>query len=67
MVLGIAVAGLIGFTFVMGAAYAGTMRALAVYFDPEQHSVFLGSSHRPPTDDYLTPEARERSRAGEDD
>lgn len=39
---------LIAFTFVMIAAYAGTMRALEVYFDPEQDSVFLSDDCEPP-------------------
>jgi hypothetical protein len=38
---------LVAFGFVTIAAYAGTLRALDVYFDPEQDSVFL-SDDRPP-------------------
>lgn len=40
--------GLIAFVLVMGAAYAGTMRALDVYFDPEQDSIFLSEDAGPP-------------------
>ena len=39
---------LIGFVFVMGAAYAGTLRALDVYFDPERQSIFLSDDYEPP-------------------
>ncbi|WP_168191240.1 hypothetical protein [Haloprofundus sp. MHR1] len=39
---------LIGFTFVMTAAYAGTLRALEVYFDPTQDSIFLSDGAEPP-------------------
>lgn len=38
----------IGFLFVMLAAYGGTLRALEVYYDPEKSSVFLSDDHRPP-------------------
>ncbi|KTG09752.1 hypothetical protein AUR64_08940 [Haloprofundus marisrubri] len=52
MVVDILLPALIGFTFVMAAAYAGTLRALEVYFDPTQDSIFLsddgGSPERPP-------------------
>ncbi|SFL50747.1 hypothetical protein SAMN04487950_4053 [Halogranum rubrum] len=37
-----------GFVFVMGAAYAGTLRALEVYFDPKQDSIFLSDDYEPP-------------------
>ncbi len=39
---------LIGFAFVMIAAYAGALRALEVYFDPEQDSIFLSDDYEPP-------------------
>ena len=39
---------LIGFAFVMGAAYAGTLRALEVYFDPDRQSIFLSDDYEPP-------------------
>ena len=38
---------IVAFTFVMLAAYAGTLRALEVYFDPETDSVFLGDVEPP--------------------
>jgi hypothetical protein len=38
---------LMGFVFVMTAAYAGTLRALEVYFDPDQDSVFLSDDLEP--------------------
>ncbi|MFC7028959.1 hypothetical protein ACFQJ5_17250 [Halomicroarcula sp. GCM10025324] len=41
---------LIGFVFVMGAAYAGTLRALEVYFDPDRESIFLSDEYEPPND-----------------
>ena len=40
---------LIGFVFVMGAAYAGTLRALDVYFDPNRQSIFLSDDYDPPS------------------
>ncbi|WP_199722467.1 hypothetical protein [Haloarcula sp. Atlit-47R] len=40
--------GLIGFAFVMVAAYAGSLRALEVYFDSEQDSIFLSDDYDPP-------------------
>ncbi len=39
---------LIGFVFVMLAAYAGALRALEIYFDPEQDSIFLSNDSEPP-------------------
>lgn len=48
MVLDLLGLALIGFTFVMAAAYAGTLRALDVYFDPEQDSIFLSDDAGPP-------------------
>jgi hypothetical protein len=48
MVLGLVLPALIGFTFVMIAAYAGTLRALEVYFDPTQDSIFLSDDAEPP-------------------
>ncbi|GAB3672149.1 hypothetical protein [Halopiger thermotolerans] len=47
MVLALLLPALIGFTFVMAAAYAGTLRALDVYFDPEQDSIFLSDGSDP--------------------
>lgn len=48
MVLGLILPSLIGFVFVMIAAYAGALRALEVYFDPEQNSIFLSDDYEPP-------------------
>lgn len=39
---------LLGFAFVMIAAYAGSLRALEVYFDPENDSIFLSSDYEVP-------------------
>ncbi|GAB6862093.1 hypothetical protein ACFR97_05535 [Haloplanus litoreus] len=49
MVLQFAVPALIGFAFVMIAAYAGSLRALEVYFDPDQDSIFLSDDSDPPS------------------
>jgi len=43
MVLGIVLPALIGFAFVMISAYAGALRALEVYHDPEKTSIFLSN------------------------
>jgi hypothetical protein len=48
MVLGLLLPALVAFTFVTVAAYAGTLRALDVYFDPDRDSVFLPDDHEPP-------------------
>ncbi|MFB6112968.1 MAG: hypothetical protein ABEJ58_02555 [Halodesulfurarchaeum sp.] len=48
MVLDVILSGIIGFAFVMIAAYAGTLRALEVYFDPDQNSIFLSDGSEPP-------------------
>ena len=48
MVVGFVLSALIAFTFVMIAAYAGTLRALEVYFDPTQDSIFLSNDAEPP-------------------
>ena len=48
MVLDLLIPALVGFVFVMAAAYAGTLRALDVYFDPERDSVFLPDDADPP-------------------
>lgn len=48
MVLGFVLPTLIGFTFVMIAAYAGTLRALEVYFDPTRDNIFLSEESDPP-------------------
>ena len=48
VVLELLLPGLIAFAFVMIAAYAGTLRALEVYFDPSRSSVFLSDDHEPP-------------------
>lgn len=49
MVIGYVLSALIAFTFLMIAAYAGTLRALDVYFDPNQDSIFLSDESDPPT------------------
>jgi hypothetical protein len=51
MVVGYVLYGLVAFTFVMIAAYAGTLRALEIYFDPTQDSIFL-------SDDAGAPESQ---------
>ena len=48
MVLDLLLPGLVAFVFVMAATYAGTLRALEVYFDPDRSSVFLSEDHEPP-------------------
>lgn len=48
MVLGLVLPALVAFTFVMAAAYAGTLRALEVYYDPDRSSVFLSDDAGPP-------------------
>lgn len=48
MVLQFLVPALLGFAFVMIAAYAGSLRALEVYFDPDQDSIFLSDDSNPP-------------------
>lgn len=48
MVLELLLPALIGFAFVMIAAYAGALRALEVYFDPNQDSIFLSKEADPP-------------------
>lgn len=48
MVLELLLPGLIAFVFLTIAAYAGTLRALEVYFDPHQSSIFLSNDHEPP-------------------
>jgi len=48
MVLELLLPGLLGFVFVMIAAYAGSLRALEVYFDSEQDSIFLSDDYEPP-------------------
>lgn len=48
MVLEFALLALIGFVFVMVAAYAGALRALDVYFDQDQDSIFLSDNSEPP-------------------
>ncbi|WP_224269849.1 hypothetical protein [Haloprofundus salinisoli] len=48
MVVDLLLPALIGFTFVMTAAYAGTLRALEVYFDSTQDSIFLSGDGGPP-------------------
>jgi len=48
MVLDLVLPALIGFTFVMVAAYAGTLRALEIYFDPTRDSIFLSDDSEPP-------------------
>jgi len=48
MVVALVFWALVAFTFVTLAAYAGALRALDVYFDPNQDSVFLNDDSRPP-------------------
>ncbi|WP_169051773.1 hypothetical protein [Halorhabdus amylolytica] len=36
------------FAFIMISAYAGALRALEVYFDPEADSIFLSDDAGPP-------------------
>ena len=48
MVLEIVLPGLVLFTFIMVSAYAGALRALDVYFDPDKDSVFLSDDSEPP-------------------
>jgi hypothetical protein len=48
MVLGFVLAAALSFAFLMIAADAGTLRALEVYFDPDEDSVFLSDDARPP-------------------
>ena len=48
MVLGLLVPAAISFVFAAVAAYVGALRALEVYFDPNQDSVFLADGRDPP-------------------
>ena len=48
MVLGSLFELLVAFTLVVAAVYAGTLRALEVYFDPRHDSIFLSDDHVPP-------------------
>ena len=48
MVLGLVVPAAISFVFAAIAAYVGALRALEVYFDPTQDSVFLMNERDPP-------------------
>ena len=48
MVLGLVVPVAVSFVVAAIAAYVGALRALAVYFDPTQDSVFLMSDRDPP-------------------
>lgn len=48
MVLELIIPALVGFAFVMISAYAGALRALEVYFDPNQDSIFLSDDSEPP-------------------
>lgn len=48
MVLAQILPAIVGFTLVMIATYAGALRALAVYFDPDQDSIFLSDGAEPP-------------------
>ena len=48
MVLSVLLPALVGFVFVTVAAYAGTLSALDVYFDPKLDSVFLSDDADPP-------------------
>ncbi|WP_166377311.1 hypothetical protein [Halorubrum sp. BOL3-1] len=48
MVLGLLLPAGISFVFAAVAAYVGALRALEVYFDPTQDSVFLTDDRDPP-------------------
>jgi hypothetical protein len=48
MVLGLLVPAAVSFVFAAVAAYVGALRALEVYFDPHQDSVFLANDGGPP-------------------
>ncbi len=48
MVLELVLPAFLGFVFVMISAYAGALRALEVYFDPDQDSIFLSDDSEPP-------------------
>ncbi|ELZ31277.1 hypothetical protein C465_15607 [Halorubrum distributum JCM 9100] len=48
MVLGLVVPAAVSFVFAAIAAYVGALRALEVYFDPNQDSVFLMDDRDPP-------------------
>ncbi|GAA0725346.1 nitrogen fixation-related uncharacterized protein [Halorubrum trapanicum] len=48
MVLTVVVPAAVAFVFVAIAAYVGALRALEVYFDPNQDSVFLTDDRDPP-------------------
>jgi hypothetical protein len=48
MVLGLVVPAAISFVFAAIAADVGALRALEVYFDPNQDSVFLMDDREPP-------------------
>lgn len=48
MVLDLVLGLLVSFVVLAFAAYAGTLRALEVYHDPRQDSVFLSGGTRPP-------------------
>ena len=50
MVLELLFPALIAFAFLTIAAYAGTLRALEVYFDPDQDSIFLSDDAEPPNE-----------------
>ncbi|SFS48224.1 hypothetical protein SAMN04488556_1027 [Halostagnicola kamekurae] len=48
MVIEFGLLALIVFVFVMVAAYAGALRALDVYLDQDQDSIFLSDDSEPP-------------------
>lgn len=48
MILEFALLALVVFVFVMISAYAGALRALDVYFDQDQDSIFLSDDTEPP-------------------
>ena len=48
MVLQFVVPAVFVFAFIMISAYAGALRALEVYFDPEADSIFLSNDVEPP-------------------
>jgi len=48
MVVALVFWALVAFRFMTLAAYAGALRALDVYFDPNQDSVFIFDDPKPP-------------------
>ncbi|WP_167879961.1 hypothetical protein [Halorhabdus rudnickae] len=48
MVLQFVLPAIVVFAFIMISAYAGALRALEVYFDPDLDSIFLSDDAEPP-------------------